>query len=37
MPNLIISQEPEPIFFGPLELEPEPLEKYYQEPGPCLQ
>ena len=30
LPNLTNSQEPEPVFFGPLE--PEPLEKKYQEP-----
>ena len=31
MPNLTDSQEPEP-FFGPLEREPEALEKKYQKP-----
>ena len=30
--NLTNSQEPEPGFFGPLEPEPEPLEKKYQMP-----
>ena len=29
LPNLTNSQESEPVFFGPLE--PEPLEKKYQE------
>ena len=34
--KLTNSQEPEPVFFGPLEPEPEPLEntKTYQEPEP---
>ena len=34
LPNLTKSQEPEPVFFVPLELEPEPLMKKYQEPEP---
>ena len=33
LPNSTNSQEPEP-FFCPLEPEPEPLEKKYQEPEP---
>ena len=32
LPNLTYSQEPEPVFFGPLE--PEPLEKKKPEPEP---
>ena len=32
--NLNNSQEPEPVFLGPLEPEPEPLAKNYQEPEP---
>ena len=32
MPNLTISQEPGAVFFVPLE--PEPVEKKYQEPEP---
>ena len=34
MPNLTNSQEPEPVFFGHLVPEPEPLEKKYPEPEP---
>ena len=36
MPNLTNSQEPEPVFFGPLvpKPEPEPLEKKIHEPEP---
>ena len=38
LPNLTNSQQPELVFFGPLELEPEPepepFEKKYQQPEP---
>ena len=37
MPNLTNSQEPEPVFFGPLRPEPKPLEKKYQETEPELE